>query len=71
MIKIKPRYSNRNEQIIAGMRAIAGAQSPVDPVMSIKHKSAEIAISMALLHGGDWHVNIDHQQGFVLVTPRP
>lgn len=71
MIKYGPRYKTRNEQIVAELRSFAGASSPLDPEMVIKRKAAEIAIAMALLHGGDWMTHIDHAAGVVFVTRRP
>jgi hypothetical protein len=70
MIHYVPRYKTRNEEIVAELRSFAGASAPLDPEMVIKRKAAEIAIAMALLHGGDWRVEVDHQAGFVLVAPR-
>ncbi|TPM39343.1 hypothetical protein FJ951_26920 [Mesorhizobium sp. B2-2-3] len=71
MIKVKPRYKSRNEQIVANLRALAGASAPIDPEMLVKRKAAEIAIAMALLHGGDWMTHVDHDAGVVFVTRRP
>lgn len=68
--QIKPRFASRNEEIVAGLIEAAGAVAPLDPVIVIKRKAAEISTAMALLHGGDWRVEIDHQAGFVLVSPR-
>ncbi|WP_181166239.1 MULTISPECIES: hypothetical protein [unclassified Mesorhizobium] len=65
-----PRYKTRNEEIIAELRLTAGAAPSLDPRTVIKRKAAEIATAMALVHGGDWRVEIDHQVGFVLVAPR-
>lgn len=69
-IKYGPRYGTRNEEIVAELRKAAGAAAPLDPKTVIKRKSAEVAVAMALLHGGDWRVEIDHQTGFVLIAPR-
>ncbi|TPN26596.1 hypothetical protein FKO01_25310 [Mesorhizobium sp. B2-3-3] len=71
MIKVMPRYKTRNEQIVADLRQAAGAGPPIDPEMAIKKKTAEIAIAMALLHGGDWMTHVDHDAGIVMVTRRP
>lgn len=68
--QIKPRYKTRNDEIVAGLRKAAGAVAPLDPKIIVKRKAAEISTAMALLHGGDWQVQIDHQEGFVLVSPR-
>jgi hypothetical protein len=57
---IKPRYKTRNEEIVAGLRATAGADAPRDPVMMIKKKTADLAYLMALVHGGDWRVQIEN-----------
>jgi len=68
--RIKPRYRTRNDQIIADLRNAAGAGPPVDPVMAVKRKAAEIAIQMAILHGGEWRIEVDHEDGFVVVRRR-
>lgn len=68
--QIRPRFASRNEEIVAGLRQAAGAAAPVDPMMSIKRKAAEIATAMALVHGGDWRVQIDHEEGFLVVARR-
>jgi hypothetical protein len=70
MIHYVPRYKSRNEEIVAELRKAAGAVATIDPEIVIKKKAAELAIAMALLHGGDWRVEIDHLAGFVLVAPR-
>lgn len=69
--RIKPKYATRNHQIVAELREAAGAAPPVDPAMRVKRLTAEVAIQMALLHGGDWRVQIDHEKGYILVAPRP
>ena len=70
MIHYVPRHKTRNEEIIAALRKAAGVSDQVNPELAIKKKAADLAIAMALLHGGDWRVEIDHQAGFVLVVPR-
>ncbi len=67
--QIRARYQTRNDEIVAGLREAAGAAAPLDPHMVVKRKTAEIAISMALLHGGDWRVVIDHDCPMVLIRP--
>lgn len=68
--QIKPRYETRNHEIVAKLRESAGAGPPVDPVIRVKRLAAEVAIQMALLHGGDWRVQIDHERRFLLIAPR-
>ncbi len=68
--QIRQKYKTRNDEIVAGLFHAAGADSPAAPEIVIKRKAAEISCLMALLHGGDWRVEIDHQAGFVLVAPR-
>ena len=70
MIRVKSRYKTRNEQIVADLRNAAGVGPPIDPEMKVKRLTAEVAIEMALLHGGEWRVRIDHQEGFVMVARR-
>ncbi len=68
--QVKPKFRTRNDEIVAGLRDSAGAVAPLDPHTVIRRKTAEVAVAMALLHGGDWRVEIDHQSGFVLIAPR-
>lgn len=68
--QIKARYRSRNDEIVAGLRDAAHAAAPLDPMMVVKRKAAEISTAMALLHGGDWRVQIDHQEGLVLIVRR-
>lgn len=70
MIKVTARYASRNEEIVAGLREAAGAGPPVDPEMKIKRLIAEAAATMALLHGGDFRVQIDHEDCLIVVARR-
>lgn len=69
-ITYKPRYATRNDEIVARLRDAAGAAAPLDPKTVIKRKAAEISAAMALLHGGDWKVRIDHQEGVLMIARR-
>lgn len=66
--QIKPRFASRNEEIVAGIIEAAGAVPPLDPVIVIKRKAAEISTLMALLHGGAWWIHVDHEVGLVTVA---
>ena len=68
--RIAPRYKSRNHEIVAGLREAAGAGPPVDPKMAVKRYAAQISTAMALIHGGDWMVQIDHEAGLVAVVRR-
>lgn len=68
MIKVTARYASRNEEIVAGLREAAGAGPPVDPKMVVKRYAAQISTAMALIHGGDWRVQIDHEIGLVSIA---
>lgn len=68
--RIRAKYATRNEEIVAELRAAAGAVAPLDPYIVIKRKAAEISVAMALVHGGEWRVRIDHQEGLVIVARR-
>lgn len=68
--RIRQKYKSKNEEIIADLFKSAGADAPAAPTIVIKRKAAEISTLMALLHGGDWRVEIDHRSGFVLIAPR-
>ena len=69
--QLQKRYASRNEKIIAELRDLANASAPQTPEMIVKKKAAEIAAAMALLHGGEWQVQVDHDLRFVLVAPQP
>lgn len=68
--RIKPKFKTRMEATVAKLRAEAGADAPVDPHMKVKRLTAEVAIAMALIHGGDWRVQVDHQARLVVIVPR-
>jgi hypothetical protein len=67
--QIRTRYRTKQEETVGEMMKSAGALSSLDPEVVIKRKAAEVSYLMALLHGGDWRVEIDHENLFVLVTP--
>lgn len=67
--RIRPKYRTKQEEIVGEIMESAGALSSFDPEVVIKRKAAEVSYLMALLHGGDWRVEIDHENLFVLVTP--
>lgn len=69
-IRFGQRYATKNDEIVADLRNAAGAGPPIDPKMKVKRLTAEVATAMALIHGGDWQAQVDHQEGFVLVSPR-
>lgn len=67
--QIRRKYQTRQEETVGEIMKSAGALSSLDPEVVIKRKAAEVSYLMALLHGGEWRVEIDHQEGFVLVQP--
>ena len=68
--RIKPKYESKNHEIVAGLRESAGAGPPIDPKMRVKRLTAELACAMALIHGGDWKVRVDHDEGLIMVARR-
>lgn len=69
-IKFTKRFATRNEEIVANLRDAAGAGPPIDPHTKVKRLTAEVAVAMALIHGGDWRVQVDHDEGFIFVCRR-
>lgn len=68
--RIKPLYASKNEEIVANLRDAAGAGPPIDPHMRVKRLTAELAIAMALAHGGDWRVQFEPENGMILIARR-
>jgi hypothetical protein len=73
--QVRPKFRTRNEEIVAGLMEESGGSPPIDPYIAIKRKTAEVACAMALIHGGDYRIEIDHEDGSVVVRrrcpPRP
>ena len=69
-IEYGKKYATRNEEIVAQLRASAGAAPPIDYRMRVKRLAAETATLMALIHGGDWRVQVDHDVGLIVVARR-
>lgn len=67
---LENRIKTRIEANVARIRAEARADPPIDPHMRIKKRVAEVAYLMALVHGGDWKVRIDPQEGLVMIARR-
>lgn len=67
--QIRPKYRTKQEETVGEIMESAGALSSLDPEVVLKRKAAEVSYLMALIHGGDWRVEIDHENLFVLVTP--
>lgn len=68
--RIRPKYQNRKEEIVADLLYGSGGATEGHLQTVIKRKAAEISIAMAVLHGGEWRVQIDHEDGFVHITRR-
>lgn len=68
--RIRRKYDSRKEEIVADLLYGSGGATEGELETIIKRKAAEISIAMALLHGGDWRVQVDHQDGFVYITRR-
>jgi len=64
------RIKTRINANVAKIRAEARADPPIDPHMRVKKQVAEVAYRMALIHGGDWRVQVDHDARLVLIVPR-
>lgn len=68
--RIRPKYRNRKEEIVADLLYGSGGATEDHLETVIKRKAAEISIAMAVLHGGEWRVQIEHEEGFVHITRR-
>lgn len=61
-------YKSRNQEIVDQIRRQAGAVPQGDLRTVAEQRANELAATMALLHGGDWRVQIDHLHSIVVVT---
>lgn len=68
--RIRPKYKTKNDEIVAELFKSAGADTPAAPEVIIKRKTAEVSALMALIHGGDWRVQIDHEDGLIVIARR-
>ncbi len=69
--QIRRKYATKAEETVADLLYGTGVKTEEEMETVIKRKAAEISIAMAILHGGEWGVQIDHQRGYVMVGRRP
>lgn len=69
MIHYMSREKTRGAETLARLRRIAEGVWPLDPAMRIERDAASIANAMAMIHGGEWRIEIDHQHQLVLIRP--
>lgn len=68
--QIRRKYETKAEEIVAELLYGPGVGTEQEMETVIKRKAAEISIGMAILHGGEWGVQIDHARGTVLIARR-
>lgn len=68
--QIRRKYASKADETVADLLYGTGVKTEDEMEMVIKRKAAEISIAMAILHGGDWRVQIDHEEPFVHITRR-
>lgn len=68
--QISRRYATKSEETVADLLYGTGVKTEEEMETVIKRKAAEISIAMAILHGGDWRVQIDHEDGLVVIARR-
>lgn len=68
--QIRRRYASKSEETVADLLYGTGVKTEEEMETVIKRKAAEISIAMAILHGGEWRVQIDHDEPFVHITRR-
>lgn len=68
--QIRRKYASKSEETIADLLYGTGVKTEEEMETVIKRKAAEISIAMAILHGGEWRVQIDHEGPFVHITRR-
>lgn len=66
MIHYMPHEKTRRAETLA--KLLGSSSCPMtDPAMRIERDAASIASAMAMIHGGQWRIQIDHQLGYVVV----
>lgn len=68
--QIRRKYDTKADEIVAELLYGPGVGTEQEMQTVIKRKAAEISIAMAILHGGEWRVQIDHEEPFVHITRR-
>lgn len=68
--QIRRKYASKAEETVADLLYGTGVKTEEEMETVIKRKAAEISIAMAILHGGDWRVQIDHEDGLVVIARR-
>lgn len=68
--QIRRKFASKAEETIADLLYGTGVSTAEEMETVIKRKAAEISIAMAILHGGEWRVQIDHDEQFVHITRR-
>lgn len=70
MIQYMPLEKTRRQGTLEKLLNSAAKGWSADPMKRIQEDADAIATAMALLHGGDWRVQIDHDEGFLLIVRR-
>lgn len=68
--QIRRKYATKAEETVADLLYGTGVKTEEEMETFIKRKAAEISIAMAILHGGEWRVHVDHDDGVVFITRR-
>lgn len=56
-----------NSSGVAALRRLANCDTTADPSTRIDRAANSIATEMKKLHGGNWHIQVDHQRRLVMV----
>ena len=66
--------TNSRRLLLAAVLAVPAAATMPAPAKSdadqIQQVADSLAVAMASRHGGRWEALVDHDAGFVLITPR-
>ena len=59
-----------NTHVPAAGEAMPAVQTMAAAALQIERDAAFIATAMALIHGGDWRVQIEHDHKFIMIAGR-
>lgn len=68
--RIRPRYKTKAEETVAALLQGSGIGTNEEMRDFVKRKATKIALAMSILYGGDYRVQIDEEDGLIVIARR-